>query len=71
MTDIIRVGIIGAGKIAQARHIPLLQKVPGVEITHAWSRREETARTAARKFGIPNLADRWEQIIETATSTPW
>ena len=64
MTDTIRVGIIGAGKIAQNRHLPLLQQVPGVEITHAWSRREETAQTAAQRFNIPNLADRWERIIE-------
>ena len=71
MTDTIRVGIIGAGKIAQNRHIPLLQQVPGAEITQAWSRREETAQTAARRFNIPNLVDRWERIIENATSTPW
>ena len=66
MPDTVRVGIIGAGKIAQDRHIPLLQKVPGVEITHAWSRTPETARKAAQKFGIANLVDRWEQIVETS-----
>ena len=35
MAETVRVGIIGAGKIAQDRHIPLLQKVPEVRITHA------------------------------------
>ena len=65
MTDTIRVGIIGAGKIAQNRHIPLLQKVRGVEITHAWSRRPETAQQAAQQFSIPNLVDSWERIIES------
>ena len=64
MAKTIRVGIIGAGKIAQDRHIPLLQKVPDVEITHAWSRTAETARKAAQQFGIPKVVDRWEQIIE-------
>ncbi len=65
MADTVRVGIIGAGKIAQARHIPLLQKVPDVVVTHAWSRTPETAEKAAQDFGIPNVVDRWEQIVET------
>ena len=65
MSDTVRVGIIGAGKIAQDRHIPLLQKVRDVEITHAWSRTPETARKAAQEFGIPHVVDRWERILET------
>ena len=65
MADTVRVGIIGAGKIAQDRHIPLLQKVGGVEITHAWSRTAATARKAAQEFGIPHVVDRWERIVET------
>ena len=50
MPETIRVGIIGSGTIAQDRHIPLLQKVPDVRITHAWSRRPETARQAAHRL---------------------
>ena len=65
MPDTVRVGIVGAGKIAQDRHIPLLQKVDEVEITHAWSRTPETARKAARDFGIPRVVDRWEEIVES------
>lgn len=65
MTDVQRVGIIGAGTIAQARHIPLLQAVPGVDVTHAWSRTFDTANKVAMEFGIPNVVDRWEQIVET------
>ncbi len=49
MPETVRVGIIGSGKIAQDRHIPLLQRVPDVHITHAWSRRPVTARQAARR----------------------
>ena len=64
MAETVRVGIIGAGMIAQDRHIPLLQKVPDVRVTHAWSRRPETARKAARQFGIANVVDRWERIVE-------
>ena len=63
--DEIRVGIIGSGKVAQGRHIPRLKNVPGVEITHAWSRTPATARSAAEQFDIPNVVDRWEDIIES------
>ena len=64
MPETVRVGIIGAGKIAQARHIPLLQKVEDVEVTHAWSRTQDTARKAATEFGIPNVVERWEDIVQ-------
>ena len=65
MPEKVRVGIIGAGKIAQARHIPLMQSVGDVYITHAWSRTPETAQKAAREFGIPNVVDRWEEIVDS------
>jgi predicted dehydrogenase len=65
MPETVRVGIIGAGKIAQARHIPLLQKVDDVEVTHAWSRTPETARKAASEFGIPTVVGQWQKIVES------
>ena len=65
MPETVRVGIIGAGKIAQARHIPLLQEVEDVEVTHAWSRTQDTARKAATEFGIPNVVERWQEIVES------
>ena len=65
MPEKVRVGIIGAGKIAQARHIPLMQSVGDVYITHAWSRTPETAQKAAREFVIPNVVDRWEEIVDS------
>ena len=53
------------GKVAQGRHIPRLQNVPGVEITHAWSRTAATAEAAAKQFDIPHVVGRWEDIVET------
>ena len=63
--DIVRVGIIGAGKVAQDRNIPRLKDVPGVQVTHAWSRRPETAHGAATRFDIPVVADDWREIAES------
>ena len=65
MVDTVRIGIIGTGKVAQARHIPRLQKIPGVRITHAWSRTRETAELAANELGIPTVVDHWEAIVES------
>ncbi|RFU36757.1 gfo/Idh/MocA family oxidoreductase [Actinomadura logoneensis] len=53
----IRVGIIGANPDqgwASRAHIPALRALPGYEITAVGTRREESAREAARRFGVPH-----------------
>ena len=66
MADKIRVGILGTGFIAQTRHIPILQGLPDAEITHAWSLSQADTQKVADQFGIPNVVERREQIIESA-----
>ena len=61
----VRVGIIGAGSVAQGRHIPRLKNVPGVQVTHAWSRTPETAQRAAAQFDIPVVVDDWREIVDS------
>ncbi len=61
----VRVGIIGAGKVAQDRNIPRLKNVPGVRVTHAWSRTPETARGAAARFDIPVVVGDWREIVDS------
>ena len=63
--DIVRVGVVGAGKVAQNRNIPRLKNVPGVQVTHAWSRRPETAHDAAARFDIPVVVDDWREIVDS------
>ncbi|MEV4254839.1 Gfo/Idh/MocA family oxidoreductase [Spirillospora sp. NPDC049652] len=53
----IRVGIIGANPDqgwASRAHIPALRALPGFEITAVGTRREESAREAARRFDVPH-----------------
>ncbi|WP_034489628.1 Gfo/Idh/MocA family protein [Actinomadura oligospora] len=55
--SVIRVGIIGANPDqgwASRAHIPALRALPGFEITAVGTRREESAREAARRFGVPH-----------------
>lgn len=49
----LRIGIIGAGGIAQSRHIPVLMKLSeSASITAICDVNEDTAQLAAKKFGI-------------------
>lgn len=59
----IRVGVIGAGANTTAKHIPLLQKIDGVEITGVCNRSRESSQRVADQFGIPRVYERWEEAI--------
>ena len=49
--DIMKVGIIGCGKIAQVRHIPEYLDNPNVEITGYYDWNADRAAELAEKFG--------------------
>ncbi|MHB9130177.1 MAG: Gfo/Idh/MocA family protein [Armatimonadota bacterium] len=68
MADItIRVGIIGAGANTQARHIPGLQAIEGVEIVSVCNRTRESSEKVAAEFGIPKICDGWTEVIADST----
>ena len=62
--DKIRIGIVGAGWVAQNRHLPALAELPGVELRAIWSRDAERAREIAGKFGIARTAPDWRAVTE-------
>lgn len=49
----LRVGIIGAGWVASARHIPAFKRLPAAELHAVYDRNRERAEATARRFGIP------------------
>ncbi|MGH2530895.1 MAG: Gfo/Idh/MocA family protein [Thermomicrobiales bacterium] len=63
--DNVRVGIVGAGWVAQNRHLPGLRHLPGVDVQLIWSRRLENARAVAADFGIPGVAQDWRAVVES------
>jgi predicted dehydrogenase len=63
-TDVLRVGVIGAGANTTARHIPGLRALPGVEIVSVCNRSAESSQRVAQQFGIPAVYDDWRQLIE-------
>jgi len=60
----IRVGIIGAGKNTQEKHIPKLQGIDGVEIISVCNRSQESSRRVAGRFGIPKVYENWQALVE-------
>src|SRR5437762_13284698 len=60
---IVRVGLIGAGANTRTRHIPGLRALPDVEIVAVCNRRPESTAAVAREFGIPRVAERWQDVI--------
>ena len=62
--DVIRVGLIGAGRNTRDRHIPGFQDVPGVEITAVANRSRESGQRVADSFNIPTVYDNWRELLE-------
>lgn len=60
-----RVGILGAGYIAEF-HARALQAVAGVELSAVCDLRKERAQRLARSFAIPQVFERFEDMLEKA-----
>ncbi len=61
--ETIRVGFVGLGGICRQRHVPGLQKIPGVELVAVANRSRKSSEQAAREYGIPNVCDEWHDLI--------
>ena len=62
--DKIRVGIIGAGNIAQSAHLPAYAKRDDVEVAALADWNLERAQDAAKKFGVPHAYTTVEELLE-------
>lgn len=60
----IRIGIVGAGAITLARHLPGFKAIPGVRVVGVCNRRRESSARVAREWGIPRIFESWESLIE-------
>ena len=59
----INVGIVGAGDIAQRRHLPNLQKIEGVNVVAVCNRTRETVAKVAEDFQIPGVYTNWRELM--------
>lgn len=66
MNDPVRVAVIGAGGIAQVAHLPVLRKLPGVEIAAICDNDLPKARALAARFEVRDAYDDIEETLRHA-----
>jgi len=58
----VRIGIVGAG-FARSTQIPGFKNCAGAEVVAIASRHRDHAEGVAREFGIPHVADDWQELV--------
>lgn len=58
----VRVAVIGAGGAAQVVHLPILKRLPDLEVVALVDVHERKARTIAERFGVPHVGRRVEDL---------
>src|ERR671921_160979 len=60
----IRVGVVGAGAIAQLAHLPLLSKMRGAQLVALCDNDRPKARALADRFDVPDVFTDIEDLLE-------
>jgi predicted dehydrogenase len=63
MTEPIRIGIVGAGRIVAAEHVPRFRAIDGVELVGVANRSEESGRRAAETLGLDRAYPSWQALV--------
>ena len=63
MTETVRVGVVGAGAIAQVAHLGVLKKHEAVEIAGLCDTDVAKAQALATRFGVPDVYDDIEDVL--------
>jgi predicted dehydrogenase len=63
MTERIGIGLVGAGGIARARHVPGFRALPGVEIVGVVNRTPDSTARAAAELAIARTWAGWEALV--------
>ncbi len=61
--EIIRVGLVGVGAIAQVAHLPAYRKTRGMELSALCDVDEEKTGIVAQRYGIPNVYSRIDDML--------
>src|SRR5882724_4679242 len=64
MKSDIRVGVVGAGAIAQLAHLPVLSKMRGAQLVAVCDNDRNKARALADRFGVPDTFTDIEDLLE-------
>ena len=69
MSDPVRVAVIGAGAIAQVAHLPVLRRLPGVEVCAICDSDLSKAQALAGRFDVKETFDDIEEVLKYARPT--
>jgi predicted dehydrogenase len=64
MTEAVRIGVVGAGAIAQLTHLPVLAKMRGAKLIAVCDNDRPKARALADRFDIPDVYTDIEDLLE-------
>ena len=64
MTEPVRIGLVGAGAIAQLTHLPVLSKMRGAKLVAICDNDRAKARALADRFDIPDTYTDIEDLLE-------
>src|SRR2546422_789581 len=67
VNDPIRVGVLGAGAIAQVAHLPVLRRLPGVEVAAICDNDVSKAQALAARFEVKDTYDDIEEVLRYAS----
>jgi predicted dehydrogenase len=64
MKDTVRIGVVGAGAIAQLAHLPVLAKMRGTQLVALCDNDRPKARSLADRFAVPDVFTDIEDMLE-------
>src|SRR6266513_3961414 len=63
--DKIKLALVGCGNIGQIVHLPVLKKMPDVEVAAVVDHDERKAKAVAMRFGIPQSFKSIEALLDS------
>jgi predicted dehydrogenase len=67
MSELLRIGLIGAGTNTRQRHIPGFRAIENVEIVTFANRSPESSQQVADQFAIPHISQNWQEVVNDPT----
>jgi predicted dehydrogenase len=59
---LVRIGVVGAGAIAQVSHLPAFHRIPGAQVTAVCDADLSKARRVASRYNVARITDSFEEL---------
>jgi len=64
MSESLRIGIVGAGRVVRTEHVPRFRAIDGVSLVGVANRSPESSRRAADELEIERAYDDWRDLVD-------